>query len=390
MNDFALNPKDLICFSDIRWDFLWQRPHHLMSRFAKSYRIYFVEAPVFHADYDQLVIRVTDERITLLAPHLQNESDRPDTNLRQQELLKRFFHDENISLDVFWYYSPTALKFTRLFQPKLIVYDCMEGTHASSGASSVDEKNIERELLEKADILFTAGQSLFEWKKKLHPNTFLFPGSVDKNHFAKARHVTFDPPDQDSIPHPRLGFYGIIDDRFNFELLEHVARLRHAWQFVIIGPVTGIDPHLLPHCPNIHYLGLKHYRELPSYIAGWDIALIPFAHNEITRFISPTKTAEYLAAGKPVISTPIIDIIRSYGNKGLVRIAGTPDEFIRVCDEELQIKDREEWLDHVDAFLSNASWDHTCQEMMQIIQNTPAGKKKTEEKITTTRGEEYV
>jgi UDP-galactopyranose mutase len=200
--------------------------------------------------------------------------------------------------------------------------------------------------------------------------------------------IKFDLPDQENIPHPRIGFFGVIDERLDIDLLERVSRLRPNWHFIMVGPVVKIDPSMLPNFHNIHYLGAKTYNELPHYLAGWDIAMIPFAHNESTRFISPTKTPEYLAAGKPVVSTPIIDVIRPYGNKGLVRIAGTPDEFIRVVEEELRREDKSEWLERVDDFISQNSWNKTWSEMMSLIGTAMMGL--TKEQTVKSKGEEYV
>jgi UDP-galactopyranose mutase len=194
-----------------------------------------------------------------------------------------------------------------------------------------------------------------------------FPSSIDYAHFSKARHYAVDPADQATIAHPRIGFFGVIDERMDLDLVEAVARRKPEWNFIMIGPVVKIDPNMLPKLPNIHYLGMKQYYELPTYISGWDVAMMPFAHNESTRYISPTKTPEYLAAGKPVVSTPIIDVLRQYGRYGLVNIAGTVDEFVRVTQLALENTDREEWLEHVDEVLSQNSWDKTWQRMMYLI-----------------------
>jgi UDP-galactopyranose mutase len=387
MNDSPLKLKDLICFSHLRWNFVYQRPQHLISRFVKTYRVFFIEEPIFHSENDQLVITVSAEKVTIVTPHLQDDHNRPDVSIRQQELIERFFQDENISDYLFWYYTPLALKFTRDFDPEFVVFDCMDELSAFKSASP-EIKSLEQELLTKANVVFAGGQSLYEAKKKYHPRTFLFPSSIDKKHFEQARSISFDPPDQDSIPSPRIGFFGVIAERLDIDLLEQVALLRPSWHFVMIGPVVKIDPMSLPRFNNIHYLGSKSYNELPGYLAGWDIAMIPFAHNESTRFISPTKTPEYLAAGKPVVSTPIIDVIRPYGNKGLVRIAGTADEFVRVCEEELHFKDRSEWLESVDQFISQSSWDNTWNEMMRIINSSLVGKEV--EKVKNPKGQEYV
>ena len=183
-------------------------------------------------------------------------------------------------------------------------------------------------MLARADLVFTGGQSLYEAKRGQHPRVFAFPSSVDAAHFARARRATDDPADQAAIPHPRLGFFGVIDERMDLDLLAAIADARPDWHLVIIGPVVKVDPASYRERANIHYLGKKDYQELPGYLAGWDVALLPFAINESTRFISPTKTPEYLAAGKPVVSTPIRDVVRPYGMRGLVHIAATADDFV--------------------------------------------------------------
>jgi UDP-galactopyranose mutase len=193
-----------------------------------------------------------------------------------------------------------------------------------------------------------------------------FPSSVDVAHFASARKSQDDPDDQAGIPHPRLGFFGVIDERLDIDLLGAVAQLRPDWHLILIGPVAKIDPASLPLAANIHYLGAKKYEELPSYLAGWDVALLPFARNEATRFISPTKTPEYLAAGKPVVSTSIRDVVRPYGVKGLARIADTPDAFVAAIEAALA-EDSSERLRDVDAFLTQMSWDGTWTRMYRLV-----------------------
>ena len=218
----------------------------------------------------------------------------------------------------------------RPLQSNRFIYDCMDELSAFKGADS-QLPSLEKELFRCVDLVFTGGQSLYEAKCNQHGAVHAFPSSIDASHFGKARTAVPDPEDQSSIPHPRLGFFGVIDERFDSELLDQVAAKRPDWNFVMIGPVVKIDPDSLPKHTNIHYLGAKKYDELPDYLAGWDIALLLFARNESTRFISPTKTPEYLAAGKPVISTSIRDVVRPYGELKLVEIADTPDEFIRGC-----------------------------------------------------------
>jgi UDP-galactopyranose mutase len=229
--------------------------------------------------------------------------------------------------------------------------------------------DLEQELIDKADIVFTGGSSLYEAKKDRHPNVHCFPSSVDRAHFAKARARQFDPADQEDLPRPRLGFYGVLDERFDTELLDKVAAMRPNWSFVMVGPVVKISPEDLPKRPNIHYLGGKTYAELPAYLSGWDVALMPFAMNESTQFISPTKTPEYLAGGKPVVSTPVKDVVRHYGHLQGVEIAGTAEEFVAACEKALELSRTVEsgWLAEADLMLSATSWDTTQARMAGLV-----------------------
>jgi UDP-galactopyranose mutase len=252
----------------------------------------------------------------------------------------------------------------------------MDELSAFKGAHPELKAN-ENQLLKRASVVFTGGHSLYEAKQHQHENIHPFPSSIEKEHFATARTLSEEPADQKDIPHPRLGFYGVIDERMDIELLAGMAQARPDWHLVIIGPVVKIDPETLPTHPNIHYLGGKSYQELPAYLAGWDIAMLPFAINDSTKFISPTKTPEYLAAGKPVISTPIRDVVRPYGENGLVRIASNSEEFV-ACAEEIFSESsdvRTKWLSEVDAFLADNSWDNTLNEMLALIERAIDGKR---------------
>lgn len=253
----------------------------------------------------------------------------------------------------------------------------MDELSAFKGASPI-LRALEQQLFGRADAVFTGGQSLFEVKQHQHPNVHAFPSSIDVAHFAQARNSVEEPINQATIPHPRLGFFGVVDERMDLDLLAEIAEARPEWQLVIIGPVVKIDPNSLPQFPNIHYLGGKSYQELPRYVAGWDVALLPFARNESTRFISPTKTPEYLAAGKPVVSTSIRDVVRPYGEQGLVKIADTVEEFVAAIETCLQPQDTD-WLERVDTFLAQTSWDKTWAEMKQQIESAIRGKQTTNE-----------
>jgi UDP-galactopyranose mutase len=286
----------------------------------------------------------------------------------QQALIDQLIGEHAINDYVLWYYTPMALGWTRHLSPLATVFDCMDELSAFKFAPrSLRER--EAELLRRADVVFTGGQSLYEAKRDKHTNIHAFPSSIDRAHFAQARAVTEEPADQASLPRPRMGFFGVVDERFDTQLLDQIAEARPDWQLVIIGPVVKIDENDLPRRPNIHYLGGKSYKELPQYLAGWDVAALLFARNEHTRFISPTKTPEYLAAGKPVVSTSIKDVVRPYGELGLVRIADDAASFIKAAAEigmDEHVADSA-WLARVDEHLAKNSWDMTWARMASHI-----------------------
>jgi len=360
---------DLVCFSHLRWDFFYQRPQHLLSRLGKQFRTFFIEEPVFHNAGDTYRISLTPENVWVIIP-LLDEADKEQSSVarRLKYIVNLLFSHKQIEKYILWYYTPMALKISNHLKPEMIIYDCMDELSAFKFAPA-ELKIMEAELFSKAHLVFTGGQSLYEAKKNAHNNIYPFPSSIDKSHFFQARKNLPQPADQQMIPHLRFGFYGVIDERFDIKLIKEVAEKRPDWQFVLVGPVVKISPEDLPKRDNIHYLGPKKYCELPSYLAGWNFAIIPFEKNDSTKFISPTKTPEYLAAGKPVISTSITDVVSPYGDKNLVYIADTADQFIAAAEKESAktFDELKQWLTKVDAFLENISWDYTTRRMMEKI-----------------------
>jgi UDP-galactopyranose mutase len=367
--------SDLICFSHLRWDFVYQRPQHLLSRATGERRVFYIEEPVFDAASPRWDVSRREDELYIAVPHLPAGGDEVSVNVILRELTDDLLVQKQIEDYAIWYYTPMALAFTRHLRPSVVIYDCMDELSAFKGAPPA-LKEREAELFKLADLVFTGGQSLYEAKCRQHQNVHAFPSSVDVAHFAQARTVQTEPEDQRRIPHPRLGFFGVIDERMNLALLAHLADLRPDWHLLMIGPVVKIDPAELPQRNNIHYLGGKSYAELPTYLSGWDVTLLPFALNESTRFISPTKTPEYMAAGKPVISTSIRDVIRPYGELGLVRIADTAEQFVRAA-EEAMAEDAKERIRRADAFLSRMSWDRSWAQMSTIIDKAAADRRDT-------------
>ena len=365
------HPTTLICFSHLRWNFVFQRPQHLMMRFAREMNVIYWEEPLDIAAGETAFLEVREAgnapNVRVVVPHLPKGMPADAREATLKRLLDAHLASHHGPL-VAWYYTPMMLPFSKHVTPDVTVYDAMDELSKFKFAPE-HLLDYEQELIDRADIVFTGGSSLFEAKKDRHANVHCFPSSVDRAHFAKARSKLFDPADQEDLLRPRLGFYGVFDERFDGELLDKVAEMRPDWSFVMVGPIVKIAPEDLPHRPNIHYLGGKTYAELPAYLSGWDVALMPFAINESTQFISPTKTPEYLAGAKPVVSTAIRDVVRHYGHLEGVMIASTADEFVAACEEALELSRNPEtgWLAEADLMLSAASWDTTQARMSGLI-----------------------
>jgi glycosyltransferase involved in cell wall biosynthesis len=352
-------PTHLICFSHLRWDFVFQRPQHILTRFSKETIVYYFEEPVFDTSSESyLSLSKRENGISVAVPHLNKGLSATETISELQSLLDKFFAGTALTNWTFWYYTPMAYSFTAKYKPKLIVYDCMDELSAFDFAPQ-EIIGLEKKLLNKADLVFTGGRSLFESKKKYHNNIFSLPSSIDQKHFEQAKTLKEPPSDQAKISGLKIGFFGVIDERFDVELIKNIADKRPDWQIILIGPVVKISPDILPKNKNIHYLGQKEYAQLPAYLSEWKVALIPFNLNKSTEFISPTKTPEYLAAGVPVVSTAIKDIVNPYGLKGLVHIGSTAKDFIMLIERLLNRSTDQVWETKVQTFLKNNSWDKT-------------------------------
>ncbi len=365
-----VNPSvapDVICLSHLRWDFVYQRPQHLMSRFARSGRVFYFEEPLYIDGETHLSVSERGDNLFVCVPNI-NHADgiEKGTYEIEREMLDELIASNKIEFFIEWFYTPMALEFAAHLQPAITVFDCMDELSAFKFAPPELLAN-EQKVIDRADLVFTGGQSLYEAKKDRHKRVYAFPSSIDAAHFSKARTIKSEPADQAKIAAPKLGFCGVIDERMDTVLLAEMADLRPDWQFVMIGPVVKIAPEDLPRRSNIHYLGGKNYDELPAYLSGWNVALMPFAINESTKYISPTKTPEYLAAGKPVISTAIRDVIRPYGDEKLVAIASTAEEFVAAADDYLSRGNFDDWQKKADEFLAQNSWDTTFDAMKKLI-----------------------
>jgi UDP-galactopyranose mutase len=355
--------RALLVFSHLRWNFVYQRPQHLLARLGRDFRVIYVEEPTHQDGEPRLDSMDTDCGVTVVRPHLPRRAvGFHDDHIADLQLMVRE-HLEAIDVEDYavWFYTPMALPLIDDLKPRAIVYDCMDELSAFMNAP---RQLLQREsaLLKRADLVFTGGPSLYRSKQTRHPSVHCFPSSVDARHFSSER---TDQPTGNS--RPTLGFYGVLDERVDRDLIAAVADARPDWHFVMVGPIVKVAPESFPRRDNVEYLGQRDYKELPALVETWDVCLMPFALNEATRFISPTKTLEYMAAGKPIVSTPIHDVVECFGR--IVQIADTPEAFIAACEASLrespeQARNRRALAS---AALENTSWDTTAAAMRDLI-----------------------
>lgn len=364
--------SDLVCFSHLRWDFVYQRPQHLMSRFAAVRRVHYVEEPIFepvttpHLRVTPRQVGTTaDASLQVIVPVLPIGVDERTAIDLQRQLLDEYVGAQCGTGPTFWFQTPMAFAFAPTERAETVIYDCMDELSAFDGAPPALLFN-EKQLLARADLVFTGGRALYDAKKSKHPHVHCFPSSIDTAHFERARLHRRSIARGAGRNAARVGFAGVVDERMDVLLLAAVADARPGLDFVIVGPVVKVDPNSLPRRANIHFAGMRSYADLPEVMAEWDVAIMPFAHNASTRFISPTKTPEYLAAGLPVVSTGIRDVARRYGDRGLVAIADDAEAFVAAIDAAIAIRDDRERLRAVDAVLAEDSWDATWSAMATL------------------------
>jgi UDP-galactopyranose mutase len=365
-------PYTIVAFSHLRWNFVYQRPQHLLSRLAASHPVVFVEEPEFDPDGPARWERNSPHPgVTVYRPRTPVHA--PGFHAEQLPVLEPLMAELAAELGdanlLAWLYTPMALPLALALDPAAAVYDCMDELSLFLGAPP-ELLRFEEQLLEYADVMFTGGPSLFRAKQSRHPNVHCFSSSVDSAHFRLRRPdgtAVSEADDQAELPHPRLGFYGVIDERLDLEIIDRVAGAHPDWQIVLVGPVVKIDPDRLPRKPNLHYFGQRTYDELPRYLAGWDVCLLPFARNEATKFISPTKTLEYMAAELPIVSTPITYVAEPYGH--IVYLGETPDEFVRACEAAMtaSTEERAARAAQMREVLAGTSWEVTVSAMERLL-----------------------
>lgn len=347
---------DLVVFCHLRWDFVYQRPQHIISRLAKSLKVLFIEEPWHRPGQDGSTLIEVNPSLHVLQPNVHH--------IEEIGGVLPLYTDKKIGMG--WFYSASFLPLLDYFSFDKVVYDCMDELSLFKGAP---EKLVRQErcLMEQADIVFTGGKSLYESKVRHHTHVYCFPSSVDREHFAQALNGLAIPDDIALIRNPIVGYFGVIDERIDLNLLNETALLRPGINFVMIGPLAKISEHDLPRQHNIHYLGMKNYGELPGYLKAFSIAMMPFALNDATKYISPTKTLEYMAAGKPIISTAVHDVVRDYSKE--LTVISNADGFSKAIDTLLAYNNALAPTNY-HKILEHTSWDATVKKMQEIMKNT--------------------
>ncbi|MDQ1711072.1 MAG: UDP-galactopyranose mutase [Frankiaceae bacterium] len=359
----ASEQDELVVVSHLRWDWVWQRPQHLISRVGRGRRTWFVEEPVSVDGIVEPRIVTVDAgavtRVWLEVPgtagtHLGfGDPGAESYPARLTALLGVPAGARDV-----WLYTPMGLDLALALVPRLLVYDVMDDLSSFAGAPPALLLR-ERQALQQASVVFTGGRSIHRGVAGHNPQTYLFPSGVDAEHYAPARRLR-----RARRGRPVAGYVGVIDERLDLGLVADLAAALPEWDVRLVGPVTKIDPATLPQAPNLDYPGKQPYDKLPDVMGGFDVALMPFALNDATRSISPTKTLEYLAAGLPVVSTRVPDVVSDFG--AFVRLADDGAAFAAACREVRghDVADRDARLASV---LTRYRWDWIAGEMERLM-----------------------
>lgn len=378
----------IIVHCHLRWDYVWQRPQHIVSRLSQFHPVLFLEdaAPLpsdepGSENQPRMQLTHVSPSLTvarpLLTPHVGDpvrdaEIDKINGSAWRR-LLDTLVHSLRWPGLVHWFYTPMAIDSRTLYEPLAIAYDCMDEL-ANFKNAPADLKQNEEELLRAADVVFTGGPSLYQARKNRHSNIHQFNSGVDVEHFRKAFDPqTVVPNDIQDLKQPVLLYYGVIDERISWDNLQALADAHPDWSLVMVGPLAEgkITERDLLRRPNLHYLGQRSYDDLPGYLKGCDVALVPFALSDATRFLSPTKTLEYFAARKPVVSTPIRDIVNHYADAA--HIASTPEEFVRACEAAVS-ENNEDRLERGQHYAQAQTWDRIVEQMRALLDQAVASK----------------
>jgi glycosyltransferase involved in cell wall biosynthesis len=373
----------IIVHCHLCWDWVWQRPQQFLSRLSERHKILFVETIGPDPQLSSAVARFWSApnfpNVTILRLQFPawRWGDSAFVDRERRRLLKEFLSGPGageFENPVQWFYDPMAVPaFLGQMDEIAVVYDCMDEL-SKFRCAPPQIKMRERKLLAAADVVFAGGRKLWQAKKLLNENCHFYGCGVDVTHFGSARSdATEIPADIAPLPKPILGYFGVVDERMDYELLVKLADANPDWSIAMVGPKIKVE--MLPERPNLHWLGQKNYLELPAYCKAFDVCMMPFALNEATEFINPTKALEYMATGKPIVSSAVADVVTNFG--AVVSIARTHDEFVSHCREAIAKVDAA----RVEAGLRQAaenSWDSIVAQLENHIANALAAKQSRE------------
>lgn len=359
----------VIVHCHLRWDFVWQRPQQIFSRLAAHHPIAFIEEPRWEEAERRLDVSEPYPNVARIIPVLPRYESNDNSDAQWAAvlvMLRRAFVEHPLLSRRFmspvqWFYSPmTAPTFLDSFDAVSTIYDCMDEL-AQFRFAPVGLREREQLLISRSDVVFTGGYQLFQSKSRYHDNVHFYGCGVDAEHFSKARlPETEVPAEVAKLPRPIFGYFGVIDERLEYALLTRLAgEMPHA-SIVMVGPFAKIDQQSLPNLPNIHWLGQRSYAELPALVKSFDVCLMPFVLNQATQYINPTKTLEYMAAGKPVVSTAVPDVLHHF--TPIVEVALTADDFVTAA-RRTALTPRAELIEQGLERANRASWDSIVSAM---------------------------
>jgi glycosyltransferase involved in cell wall biosynthesis len=363
----------LVVFSPLRWHFDWQRPQQLLTRLAKHYRVLYVEEPVTTHAEDYLAASCPAPGVEVLVPH--TGVDAPGFHAAQvapvQALLADHLRRNGIERPLVWVCTPMAQPLVEPLRPRGVLVDLLEDLAAAPDAPAVLRER-EAALMALADVVVAGGPSLYQSRRGQHPNVHCIPNAVDADHFAppSPNDTSIEAVSARSlhaaIPGPRLGWFGVVDERLDFALVDRLARLRPDWQLILAGPVR-VDAATLPRRPNLHWIGPQTYAIRPHLLAHWDACILPLHCEAAARHASPPAVLEFLAGQKPVVSTPVHDVVALHGH--IVRLASDADGFAEACRAALAERGPLRRQRRIDSLIAvhSSSWDRAADRIHKLL-----------------------
>ena len=372
LQDAAMQRPPLVVFAATRWRFDWQRPQQLLTRLAKHYRVYYVEEP--HTTHEDPWLECSEVApgVEVLVAHTRCDARgfHDDQLPIVGGLLAQFMRERGIVEPLVWLDTPAPLPLAEALEPRGIVYDCHDDI-AAAGDDILRHR--EARLMQLADVVVTGGPSLYQSHRGRHANVHCIANAVAAAHFAppsiadKSIEAVSARAIHAAIPNPRLGFFGVIDERVDLDLVARMADLRPDWHFVMAGPLRGVASEALPLRGNLAWLGAQTYAILPHLQAHWDLCLLPFKVDVCARRAAPIELLEYLAGQKSVVSTPVHDVVALHGH--IVRTGHDANAFVEACRAAMCERGPLRRQRRIDALIAvhSCTWDRAADRVHTLL-----------------------